>query len=114
MRMLGVSTALMIVVAGGVLAVPPVAQGAAPRTCHGHSATIVGTNRGDVIDGTPARDVIVALGGNDVVRGRGGNDVICGNDGGDKLMGGAGDDRVYGGYNGLHRNGASINEVGDT
>lgn len=114
MRMLGMSTALMIVVAGGVLAVPPVAQGAAPRTCHGHGATIVGTNRGDVIDGTPGRDVILGLGGDDVVRGRGGNDVICGNDGGDKLMGGAGDDRVYGGYNGLHRTGEYLYEAGDS
>ncbi|CAN5233480.1 hypothetical protein BH18ACT4_BH18ACT4_04410 [soil metagenome] len=60
-------------------------------------ATIVGTNRGDVLNGTPGDDVIDGRGGNDVIRGSGGNDIICGGPGDDRLDGGRGDDDLFGG-----------------
>ncbi|MGH8487613.1 MAG: hypothetical protein ACREXS_01725 [Gammaproteobacteria bacterium] len=65
-------------------------------TCNGLTATIVGTNSGEVITGTPGADVIAARGGNDVVRGRGGNDVICGGNGRDGLFGQNGADKLFG------------------
>ena len=65
--------------------------------CGGLKATIVGTQKRDVIRGTKRRDVIAALGGNDVIRGLGGADVICGGAGKDRLIGGAGKDRLIGG-----------------
>jgi Ca2+-binding RTX toxin-like protein len=77
-----------------------VAQPGAVRqapTCAGHTATIVGTARGDEIHGTPGRDVIVGLGGGDDIEGRGGNDIICGGVGNDELEGDRGADRLYGG-----------------
>lgn len=46
-------------------------------TCRGKKATIVGTDRGDVLRGTSGPDVIVGLGGLDEIYGRGGNDIIC-------------------------------------
>ncbi len=48
-----------------------------PQTCHGLTATIVGTSGADELNGTSGRDVIVGLGGNDEIDGNGGNDVIC-------------------------------------
>ncbi|GAA1922667.1 calcium-binding protein [Nocardioides hwasunensis] len=69
---------------------------AAPQTCGGLRATIVGNDRANKITGTPKRDVIVARGGNDVIRGLGGNDVICGGEGADTIYGGDGDDRIFG------------------
>jgi Ca2+-binding RTX toxin-like protein len=65
-------------------------------SCHGKTATLVGTNGPDVIHGTKGRDVIVGLGGNDKLIGLGGKDVICGGEGKDKLMGGASRDKLYG------------------
>lgn len=70
---------------------------AAPTTCLGSPATIVGTRWPDVIRGTPAVDVIVGLGGADVIRGLGGDDVICAGGGDDRLVGGAGFDALAGG-----------------
>lgn len=70
--------------------------GAAPPTCAGLKATIVGNARANSITGTPQRDVVVARGGNDTIRGLGGNDVICGGDGADTILGGEGNDRLYG------------------
>ena len=70
--------------------------GAAPPTCAGLKATIVGNARANQITGTPQRDVVVARGGNDTIRGLGGNDVICGGDGADTILGGEGNDRLYG------------------
>jgi RTX calcium-binding nonapeptide repeat (4 copies) len=92
--------ALALLVSATLLASLTVAIFAAPAsarpTCQGQSATIVGTNAGEVIIGTGKKDVIVARGGNDVVRGGGGNDVICGNKGHDKLVGGPGGDLLVG------------------
>lgn len=64
--------------------------------CHGLKATIIGTDRADIIYGTDGDDVIYGGGGNDVIYGGGGNDVICGGDGDDIIMGGAGNDRLFG------------------
>jgi hypothetical protein len=85
---------LLLVVASVVLVSGPAT--AAPPTCHGVRATIVGTRHADVIRGTRHRDVIVAGRGNDVVKGRGGNDLICGGPGADRLLGGAGRDHLLG------------------
>lgn len=88
------------------LAAPGVAAVAVP-TCHGLTATIVGTPRDDTLNGTSGNDVIVGGRGLDVIDGRGGNDVICGGPTRDKevegdpvfqqLDGGPGDDVVVGG-----------------
>jgi Ca2+-binding RTX toxin-like protein len=66
-------------------------------TCHGLTATRVGTALNDAITGTAGRDVIVALGGADAVDGAGGADVICGGDGPDTIHGAAGNDWIDGG-----------------
>jgi hypothetical protein len=90
--------------APGLLASDPEAapRAAAARrpTCNGLRATIVGSNRSEVIRGTARADVIVALGGNDTVYGGGGNDTICGGFGRDTLHGGGGNDFINGG---VHR-----------
>lgn len=65
--------------------------------CGGQRATIVGTNRNDVLRGTARRDVIVGLGGNDRIIGLRGNDILCGGPGRDVLLGGPGNDRLLGG-----------------
>lgn len=65
--------------------------------CQGQPATIVGTNKADVLTGTKKRDVIVGRGGKDVIYGKGGNDLICGGIGNDIIRGGAGLDRIVGG-----------------
>lgn len=74
---------------------------AAPPTCHGQRATIVGTAGNDRITGTARADVIVARGGDDVVAAGGGDDLVCGGDGADQLAGGPGDDRLYGERDGI-------------
>jgi hypothetical protein len=51
---------------------------ASPVTCEGKVATIVGSDRADVLRRTSGDDVIAASGGNDVVLGKGGDDVVCG------------------------------------
>jgi Ca2+-binding RTX toxin-like protein len=93
----------VVILIGGVLLQP--ASAAAPR-CAGERATIVGTDRADVLVGTDRKDVIVGLGGADTIRGgdRGdlicagpGNDVVKGGDGIDVLFGEGGDDRLIGG-----------------
>lgn len=65
-------------------------------TCHGRTATLIGTNEGELLDGSPKADVIYAAGGNDVVRGGAGNDIVCGGAGNDEIKGAAGKDRLYG------------------
>jgi Ca2+-binding RTX toxin-like protein len=65
--------------------------------CQGLPATIVGTERDDVIQGTPGRDVIASLGGNDQINAFGGDDTLCGGDGNDLLLGFGGDDTLVGG-----------------
>jgi Ca2+-binding RTX toxin-like protein len=66
------------------------------EACNGLEATILGTNKDDVIVGTSGADVIVGLGGNDIIYGLGGNDVICGGTGDDRISGGTGNDRIFG------------------
>lgn len=83
--------------AATALTLPAQGVAAAPPTCDGRVATIVGTAAGDEIHGTSGRDVIVGRGGGDNIDGHGGNDVICGNRGNDRLEGDGGDDRLYGG-----------------
>lgn len=73
-----------------------VAVAAVPK-CFGKRATIVGTNRRDVLRGTSGPDVIVAKGGNDTIFGRGGGDRICAGDGNDEVLAGGGADMVSGG-----------------
>ncbi|MCW2922921.1 MAG: hypothetical protein JWM98_325, partial [Thermoleophilia bacterium] len=68
----------------------------APRvTCNGRRATIVGTERGEVLRGTRGRDVIAALGGNDRILGMDGADIVCAGAGNDVIVssgdGGVGD-----------------------
>ncbi len=65
-------------------------------TCHGSRATIVGTDRDDVIVGTEGDDIIVGRGGDDRIAGRGGDDLICGGDGDDIIAGGPGRDGLHG------------------
>jgi hypothetical protein len=69
---------------------------AAPLTCDGLEATIVGTQGRDVIQGTEGPDVIVGLDKPDRISGNGGDDVICGGNGPDTLFGGDGNDQLFG------------------
>ena len=85
----------------GLLAPALFTLGSAPahataRMCHGHVATIVGTERGDTIVGTPGDDVIIGGSGRDAIDGGQGRDVICGGIGRDSLVGGSGNDALYG------------------
>ena len=73
----------------------PEAHGAA-ESCRGAKATIVGTDKADVLEGTEKRDVIVGSGGADVIQSVGGDDVICGGPGRDSISSGAEGDTVYG------------------
>lgn len=70
---------------------------AAPTTCGGERATIVGSAADDELTGTEGRDVIAGRGGNDEILGLGGDDVLCGGDGADVLDAGDGDDVLLGG-----------------
>jgi Tol biopolymer transport system component len=72
-----------------------------PR-CAGHIATVIGSDRRDVLKGTERKDVIVALGGDDRVSSFAGADVICAGAGKDLVDagsngGGGGSDLVLGG-----------------
>jgi len=84
------------VLVGAFLAAAAGSVSAAAPKCFGEKATIVGTNKADVLNGTAKADVIVGLGGNDKVTAVGGNDLICGGTGNDKLYGGSGFDRIQG------------------
>jgi dipeptidyl aminopeptidase/acylaminoacyl peptidase len=64
--------------------------------CGGLRATIVGSDRKEILSGTKRPDVIVGNGGNDKIRGKGGKDRVCGGAGKDKIFGGAGRDRLFG------------------
>jgi Ca2+-binding RTX toxin-like protein len=68
-----------------------------PPRCRGRRATIVGTEKADVLRGTPGRDVIWGGPGDDVIFGELGNDLICGGPGNDLIHGGRGNDVVDGG-----------------
>jgi Ca2+-binding RTX toxin-like protein len=65
--------------------------------CHGRRATIVGTDKADVLRGTPGRDVIWGGGGDDAITGSLGNDLLCGGPGADLIHGGRGNDIADGG-----------------
>lgn len=91
-----VSAAAVVLVGVSGLAVTAPAL-AAPLTCHGQAATIVGTSGPDRLVGTDGPDVIVALAGKDRIDARGGDDVVCGGPGADRIEGGLGDDRLHGG-----------------
>ena len=71
----------------GIL-IPAVGVDARVPRCAGLRATIVGTNRADILLGTARRDVIVGLGGGDTISGRGGDDVVCSGSGKDRIIGG--------------------------
>ena len=64
--------------------------------CAGIRATIVGTNRADVLHGSARKDVIVSLGGGDNISALAGKDLVCGGTGNDTIKGGGGNDRLYG------------------
>ncbi len=72
------------------------AVAAKPR-CDGFKATIVGTDKSQVMQGTAKDDVIVAKGGSDRIFSGGGDDVICAGTGNDLIDAGSGKDRVFGG-----------------
>lgn len=84
---------LATLVVGAILATP--ATAAIPR-CFGERATIVGTQRADVIQGTDRRDVIVGLGGGDTIRAKDRRDLVCGGAGPDRVNGGDGVDFIMG------------------
>src|SRR3954470_447917 len=67
-------------------------------TCHGETATYVGTPGRDRINlfGSSDRDVVVALGGDNYVATHGGPDIVCGGQGADEVTGGGGNDRLFG------------------
>jgi uncharacterized delta-60 repeat protein len=75
---------------------PGAAVGGSLPRCAGRPATIVGTQRRDVLRGTRRADVVVALGGDDLVRAGGGDDLVCGGAGRDRLHGQSGADRLLG------------------
>lgn len=66
-------------------------------TCHGVTATVVGTAGNDVLVGTPGPDVIVGLGGDDRIVARAGRDLICAGAGNDYIGAGSAADRVFAG-----------------
>lgn len=66
-------------------------------TCHGVTATIVGTAGNDVLVGTTGPDVIVGLGGNDRIAARAGRDLVCAGAGNDYVGAGSAADRVFAG-----------------
>jgi Ca2+-binding RTX toxin-like protein len=76
--------------AAALLALPVIAMAtpaeAAPATCDGLTATMVGTDGDDTLAGTAGPDVIAGLGGNDRVEGLGGADRLCGDSGADVLV----------------------------
>ncbi len=74
-RTVAIGGATLIGAAGLAFATVSPASAAA-YTCHGYTATIVGTNGSNEINGTSGRDVIVGLGGNDEIDGGSGNDWI--------------------------------------
>ena len=74
MRMTRLSRSLALVAAAALLATMTAATVASPASaakpkCQGKVATIVGTQKADIIRGTAKRDVIVAKGGADRIYG---------------------------------------------
>lgn len=95
------------------LVVPPLLA-AAPPTCAGETATLVGTDGPDRLSGTPRRDVVVGLAGDDVIDGLAGPDLLCGGPGADRLLGGSGDDELLGGTDRLAQGPGGSYLLGDT
>jgi Ca2+-binding RTX toxin-like protein len=85
---------LSLVTAFVPLSLPAMAQTEA--LCFGEVATIVGTQRADILVGTRGRDVFLGLDGNDTIVGRHGDDFLCGDAGDDRLIGGSGNDVLQG------------------
>jgi Ca2+-binding RTX toxin-like protein len=99
-RTQGGVAAVVVSVAGLLLAVSGGAAPDAGNSCKGIPATtnsMTGTNHHDVIVGTNSSDKIDAMGGNDLVCGKRGDDFILGGDGNDLLLANAGDDDVEAG-----------------
>lgn len=114
MRPAGVVAALSVAVMTVATLVGAVAAGAAAVTCAGHRATIVGTDKSEILTGTNGPDVIAAQAGSDTVNGLGGDDIICGGRGADRLNGGGGNDHLYGGADVLYETMEGTTElVGD-
>ena len=101
-------TTKLVVLGTVALAVAPVPDAGAARTCLGERATIVGTPGDDTIHGTPGTDVIVGRRGTDDIHGHRGSDLICAGPGGyfdydersfeyQHLYGGTGKDTLKGG-----------------
>jgi uncharacterized repeat protein (TIGR01451 family) len=65
-----------------------------PPTCHGQTATVIGTAGDDTLTGTGKKDVFVGLAGNDTILGLGGDDLVCGAAGNDIVKGAAGNDEI--------------------
>jgi uncharacterized repeat protein (TIGR01451 family) len=74
-----------------------IAKPAAPPTCAGKPATIIGTAGPDTLVGTEGDDVIRAFSGDDLVFGNRGGDLICAGLGSDVVRSGAGNDVVLSG-----------------
>ena len=91
--------AALVLVGSSILsiAVPVTVEAAAVPKCFGKIATIVGTNKDDMLRGTDKIDVIVALGGDDTVKALAGDDLVCGGSGNDRIYGGPGFDALHGG-----------------
>jgi hypothetical protein len=90
-------TAVIVTALVLITAVSVAGAAADTVTCHGETATIVGTAGNDVLIGTPGRDVVVGFGGDDRIRTLGGDDLVCSGAGADLVMAGSGSDVVDGG-----------------
>jgi len=85
-----------LIAIGLLFAALPATAAAAPVTCRGVAATIIGVEGARVPAGTGGNDVIVGTDGDDLILGNGGNDIICGGAGADRIEAGAGNDWVAG------------------
>jgi hypothetical protein len=92
-----VASLVFALIAATTLAHAAPAQAAPGPRCSGKRATVVGTEKADILRGTSHTDVFVGRGGGDRIVGGGGADVICGGGGNDKLFGRQGDDLLDGG-----------------
>lgn len=91
----------------------PAHAAAAPVTCQGRTATVVGTAGRDHLTGTDGVDVIAGLAGNDRIDALDGDDLVCGGPGSDHLIGGPGDDRLLGATDRKLGKGGSASLTGD-
>ena len=96
-RYMGVVAATAALLASLTLISVAAVTSAAPPTCRGEVATIVGTEQAEVIVGTDGADVIIAKGGGDTIRSLQGADIVCAGAGTDRVHGGKGRDALEGG-----------------